>query len=146
MAHEKYPQVLPEKFDGSGNFDDWVSNFECISAINGWNEREMALWLRAHVTGKAHVAYKCFSHEIQENFTQTKAALRERFEPSSKQKKESNSKGERNKMQRIGLILGMICCHWLIELFRTFRNKQESSWPSCVFSRSYQNRHQSVLQ
>ena len=85
MAHEKYLQVLPEKFDGSGNFDDWVSNFECISAINGWNEREMALWLRAHVTGKAHVAYKCFSHEIQENFTQIKAALRERFEPSSKQ-------------------------------------------------------------
>ena len=85
MAHEKYLQVLPEKFDGSGNFDDWVSNFDCISAINGWNEREMALWLRAHVTGKAHVAYKCFSHEIQENFTQIKAALRERFEPSSKQ-------------------------------------------------------------
>lgn len=44
----------------------------------------MAPWLRVHVTGKAHVAYKCFSHETQENFTLTKAALHERFEPSSK--------------------------------------------------------------
>jgi len=85
MANEGRPQLLPEKFDGSENFDDWVSTFECISEINGWNEREKALWLRAYVKGKAHVAYQCFSHETQETFSLAKAALRERFEPSSKQ-------------------------------------------------------------
>ena len=57
MAQGECPQLLPEKFDGTGSFDDWVSNFECISEINGWNEEEKALWLRAYVTGKAHVEF-----------------------------------------------------------------------------------------
>ena len=37
------------------------------------------------MTGKAHVEFQCFSHEIQGTFNQVKAALRDRFEPSSKQ-------------------------------------------------------------
>jgi len=41
-----YPQFLPKKYDGTGNFGDWVSKFECISAMNGWNEGEKAFWLR----------------------------------------------------------------------------------------------------
>ena len=47
MAHEKYSQLLPEKFNGSGNFDDWVSNFECTYRGVYW--RSMAgtkeIWL-----------------------------------------------------------------------------------------------------
>ena len=34
------PLVLPEKFDGTGNFEEWISHFESISAINNWNEEE----------------------------------------------------------------------------------------------------------
>ena len=77
--------LLPKKFDGSGNFDNWVSNFECISSINSWSEEEKALWFRTHMTGRTHVAYQCLSHEIRTSFNLVKAALRERFEPSSKQ-------------------------------------------------------------
>jgi len=61
-----------------------VSHFECVSKINDWSDREKALWLRVRVDGKAHVAYNLLSHEIQESFDLCKAALRERFEPSSK--------------------------------------------------------------
>lgn len=78
------PVLLPEKFDGNQNFDDWVSHFECVSKINEWNDDQKALWLRARVTGKAHVAYNRFSHEIQDSYNLMQAALRERFEPSSK--------------------------------------------------------------
>ena len=112
MANEGRPQLLPEKFDGSENFDDWVSTFECISEINGWNEREKALWLRVYVEGKAHEAYQCFSHESQVIFSLAKAASWEHFEPSSKQASkritELSSKEGRSKMKRIGLTLGMI--------------------------------------
>ena len=78
------PVLLPEKFDGSQCFDDWVSHFECISKINGWNDGEKALWLKAHVTGKAHVVYNRFSQKIQDSFDLMRTALRERFEPSCK--------------------------------------------------------------
>ena len=78
------PVLLPEKFDGNQSFDDWVSHFECISKINGWNDDEKALWLKVHVTGKAYVAYNRFSHETQDSFTLMRAALRDRFEPPCK--------------------------------------------------------------
>jgi len=52
--------------------------------INDWSNCEKALWLQACVSGRAHVAYNLLSHEIQESFNLFKAALRERFDPSSK--------------------------------------------------------------
>ena len=75
--------LIPDRFDGNSSFDDWVSHFECVSAINGWNDDERLLWLRAHVIGKAHVAYSRFSHETRDSYVLSKAALRERFEPTS---------------------------------------------------------------
>ena len=32
------PLLLPDKFDGNRNYEDWVNHFECVSMINGWNE------------------------------------------------------------------------------------------------------------
>jgi len=84
MAHSV--PLLPEKLDGSQNYNDWVSQFECVSKINDWSDREKPLWLRARVSGRAHVAYNLSSHEIQKSFGLCKAALRERFETSSKKK------------------------------------------------------------
>ena len=55
MAHDVVP-LLPDRFDGNSSVDNWVSHFESVAAINGWNEAEKLLWFRAHVTGKAHVA------------------------------------------------------------------------------------------
>ena len=34
------PLVLPEVFDGDKSFDQWVSHFENVSAVNGWNDGE----------------------------------------------------------------------------------------------------------
>ena len=82
MAHDVVP-LLPDRFDGSSSVDDWVSHFESVAAINGWNEAEKLLWLQAHVIGKALVAYQHFSHETRNSYTLSKAALRERFEPTS---------------------------------------------------------------
>ena len=48
--------LLPDRLDSNSSVDDWVSHFDCVVAINGWNEAEKLLWLQAHVIGKAHVA------------------------------------------------------------------------------------------
>ena len=64
-----------EKFDGSQHYDNWVSHFECVSKINGWSDHEKALWLKARMIRRAHVAFDLFSHEIQESFYLCKAAL-----------------------------------------------------------------------
>ena len=39
------PLVLPEKFDGTGNFEEWISHFESIAALNKWNKEEKSLWI-----------------------------------------------------------------------------------------------------
>ena len=51
------PLVLPEVFSGEGDFDEWISHFESVSAVNGWTDNENLLWIRVKLTGKAHVAY-----------------------------------------------------------------------------------------
>jgi len=86
MTHQSDNVVplLPEKFDGSNDFNDWVSHFECVAAINYWSDAEKLLWLQAHVTGKAHMTYQRFSHEIRESYAMSKDALQKRFEPAAK--------------------------------------------------------------
>ena len=76
--------VVPEKFDGTTDFDTWVSNFECVSTINGWTNDEKRLWMCVSLKGRAHVAYNCFDHETQKSYDAVKAALQERFEPQWK--------------------------------------------------------------
>ena len=78
------PLVLPEKFDGTGNYEEWISHFESIAAINKWDEEEKSLWIQIRLTEKAHVALTRLPSETSQMYEAIKAALRECFEPSSK--------------------------------------------------------------
>ena len=69
------PLVLPEIFDGQKSFDEWVSHFENVSAVNGWNDDDKLLWLKVRLTGKAHVAFAQLAHETQQSYTTAKQAL-----------------------------------------------------------------------
>jgi len=76
--------ILPDVFDGSGDFINWISHFESVAAINKWSDEEKLLWLNVRLTGKAHVALTRLSHVMQSSFVVIKEALLERFEPSCK--------------------------------------------------------------
>ena len=53
------PILIPDNFDGGkGDFDNWVSYFECVATINGWTNEEKLLWIRVSLRGAAHVAYQ----------------------------------------------------------------------------------------
>ena len=93
------PLVLPEKFNGTGNFDEWISHFEGIAAINKWTEDDKSLWLKVRLTDKAHVALTRLPNDAHGSYASLKAALKERFEPSSKRevyKAEFESRRKRN--------------------------------------------------
>ena len=82
---QRCPSVLPETFEGEGNFDQWISHFESVAAVNGWSDAEKLLWLRVRLTGRAHMAYAQLGHEMQESYKGTKRVLKQRFEPDCKQ-------------------------------------------------------------
>ena len=39
------PVVLPEVFNGDGQFNEWVSHFESVAAVNRWGDEDKLLWL-----------------------------------------------------------------------------------------------------
>ena len=80
-----HPLVLPEKFDGTGNFAEWINHFESIAALNKWSEEEKTLWIRVRLTEKAYVALMQLTGSTTGAHSSIKQALREHFEPSSKQ-------------------------------------------------------------
>ena len=75
QQHDDMVPLLPDRFDGNGSADDWMSRSECVVEINGWNEAEKLPWLQAHMVGKAHVAYQNFSHETKNSYMLLKGAL-----------------------------------------------------------------------
>ena len=60
------PLVLPEVYSGEGDFDNWISHFKSVSAVNGWTDGDNLLWIRVRLTGKAHVAYTQLPHVTQQ--------------------------------------------------------------------------------
>ena len=79
------PVILPEKFNGGNNFNESICHFEGIAAINKWTEDDQKLWLGIRLTDKAHVAFTRLPTEAHRSYSTLKAALIERFEPTSKQ-------------------------------------------------------------
>ena len=53
LADLELSVLLPDAFDGSGDFVDWISHFESVSAVNKWSGKEKLLRLGAKQTGKA---------------------------------------------------------------------------------------------
>ena len=53
------PLVLPEPFDGTGNWTDWWFHFENISTVNGWDDTQKVQWLQVRLTGRVQKALHC---------------------------------------------------------------------------------------
>ena len=78
------PLVLPEPFTGEGDYAEWQDHFECIAAVNEWDDAAKLLWLKIRLAGRAQTAFKRFSEATKASYRATTAALKERFEPESK--------------------------------------------------------------
>ena len=50
------PLVLPELYDGMGNWREWSFHFENVAAVNNWDDTQKLQWLRIRLTGCAQKA------------------------------------------------------------------------------------------
>ena len=51
-------KIKPQHFDGSTEFDEFLSQFEITSEINGWQYREKSLYIASCLTGDCSVTFK----------------------------------------------------------------------------------------
>lgn len=85
MSQPQRPLVLPEPFDGTGTWLEWVAHFENVAIVNNWvNADDKLKWLRVRLTGKAQTAFMRFPEATRNNFGEAIVALNRRFNPDSK--------------------------------------------------------------
>ena len=78
------PLVLPETFDGTGNWSDWWFHFENVADVNGWDDPQRLRWLGVRLTGRAQKALHRLPGPVASSYASTRDALKTRFEPESR--------------------------------------------------------------
>ena len=82
------PVILPEPFQGTTNWNEWIEHFESVAVVNEWASNAAKLkWLKVRLIGKAATAMKRLSEETLGSYPDLKEALKKRFEPESRQKR-----------------------------------------------------------
>ena len=79
------PLVLPETFQGTESWEDWIEHFERVAAVNKWTSNASKLkWSKVRLTGKAAAALKQFPEATRNDYAALKEALQKQFELASK--------------------------------------------------------------
>ncbi|KAJ8041081.1 Retroviral-like aspartic protease 1 [Holothuria leucospilota] len=73
------PLMLPESFDGSQPWEDYLTHFESVAEINGWNRKQMARFLGANLKGEALEVFTELSCATRTSFPALVEALERRF-------------------------------------------------------------------
>ena len=63
--------MLPDKFDGSTSWSDYLIHFESVTAINHWSEVEKAMFLASHLRRTAQEAPVDMVPEARKNYSST---------------------------------------------------------------------------
>ena len=83
MATPNRPSIVPEAYDGSGSWEQWILHFCNAAAVNEWDNGAKLKWLRVRLTGKAQIAFERLTTETKADYSRAVKALGERFNPSS---------------------------------------------------------------
>jgi hypothetical protein len=57
-ALNRRPVVLPEMFNGEGDWSVWFEHFESVAAMNHWEDDKKLLWLRVYLIERVAIAFK----------------------------------------------------------------------------------------
>ncbi len=83
LVKEPKPVVMPESYDGvTMTFEDWLTNFEICSAINGWSEGQKCSFLAVKLRGSALHVYTDLCAEKRNNYASVVKSLKNRFDRS----------------------------------------------------------------
>ncbi|CAC5378945.1 unnamed protein product [Mytilus coruscus] len=83
LQNTKYYKKKPALYDGEGNWEDYLVQFELIAAINKWSDIEKALELATSLRGTAQSILTDLRPEMRTNFIQLTADLASRFQPEN---------------------------------------------------------------
>ena len=72
-------KIKPQHFDGSTDFDEFLSQFEITSEINGWQYREKSLYLASCLTGDARSLLSELDRDGQRDYGTLIEKLANRF-------------------------------------------------------------------
>lgn len=54
------PVVMPDSYNGDGQFKDWLANFELCAELNGWTGETRRKFLIVRLRGHAQELYNSF--------------------------------------------------------------------------------------
>ena len=91
------PVILPDTFNGDGNWDDWATHFDNCSKINGWDDAAKLKFLKARLTGRAQSVFQRLSDDQKDTFFHATTALQKWFEPVSKRQLYATELSKRRK-------------------------------------------------
>ena len=97
------PAVLPEVYNGDGNWDEWITHFKDIAEIKGWENVAKLRWLKVRFTGRAQRAFQRLPDVKKADFQTAIKSMQDRFEPASKKScMQSNSKPTKREAMKGG--------------------------------------------
>ena len=68
QAKSRKPVVMPEKFDGSDTWEDYITHFELCADLNGWTPREKGNYLAVSLRGPAQELLGEMSVDMRQNY------------------------------------------------------------------------------
>ena len=73
MSRNK-PLIIPETYQGGEGWDDWITRFENVATVNGWNAEAILNWIKVCLAGRAQKAFQSLSEEAQSDYDKAKEA------------------------------------------------------------------------
>ena len=73
------PKIKPQLFDGNIDIDEYLTQFNIVAEINGWNNHEKALYLASSLSGVARSLLSELENEQRTNYDTLVRALFNRF-------------------------------------------------------------------
>ena len=80
-ATYRRPNVMPESFDGTKSWTDYLLYFEACAQVNGWNVEEMGKYLVVCLRGHAQLVLSGLPPADRMNYRQLVKCLNNRFSP-----------------------------------------------------------------
>ena len=71
--------VKPEKYEGKGDWSEYISHFNDCAALGNWDDRTKCLILAANLHGAARKYYTGLSADEKKHYERLTSALRRRF-------------------------------------------------------------------
>jgi len=84
MSHPSKPLIILETYQGGDGWDEWITRFENVATVNGWDVVAKLNWIKVYLAGRAQKAFQGLQEGSRDTYNHVKVALTERFEPASK--------------------------------------------------------------